>query len=75
MVHPDFIDGVFTPQERNEGGGPDSFELEIGNFLAYSVPLWQGSKYYAHLKEKWLPYYDEELRPAKAAHGAAVLLK
>jgi predicted nucleotidyltransferase len=61
VVHPDFIDGVFTPQERNEGGGPDGFELEIGNFLAYSVPLWQGSEYYAHLK-KWLPSYDEELR-------------
>jgi predicted nucleotidyltransferase len=62
VVHPDFIDGVFAPRERNESGGPDSFELEIGNFLAYSVPLWQGGKYYAQLKQKWLPYYDEELR-------------
>ena len=62
VVHPDFIDGEFAPQERNEAGGPDSFELEVGNFLAYSVPLWQGSEYYAHLKKKWLPYYNEELR-------------
>ncbi|HLO14923.1 MAG TPA: hypothetical protein VK206_08840 [Anaerolineales bacterium] len=62
VVHPDFIHGVFRPRERDEGGGPDDFEVEIGNFLAYSVPLWQGSDYYARLKEQWLPYYNEDLR-------------
>lgn len=62
VVHPDFIDGAFAPVERDEAAGPDSFELEIGNFLAYSVPLWQGSDYLARLKQRWLPYYDEGLR-------------
>jgi hypothetical protein len=62
VVHPDFINGVFIPRERDEGGGPDDFEVEIGNFLAYSVPLWQGSDYLEQLKRQWLPYYDEELR-------------
>ena len=62
VVHLDFTDGVFAPQERDEAAGPDSFELGVGNFLAYSVPLWQGSDYLAQLKQQWLPYYNESLR-------------
>jgi predicted nucleotidyltransferase len=62
VVHPDFISGDFTPEEQDEAAGPDGFELQVGNFLAYSVPLWQGSDYLAQLQEKWLPYYNEELR-------------
>ena len=61
-VHLDFTDGVFAPQERDEAAGPDDFELGIGNLLAYSFPLWQGSDYWEHLKAQWLPYYDEALR-------------
>ena len=62
VVHPDFIDGVFVPQEQDEAAGPDDFEVEIGNFLAYSVPLWQGSDYLEQLKGQWLPYYNDDLR-------------
>ncbi|PKO12906.1 MAG: hypothetical protein CVU39_21600 [Chloroflexi bacterium HGW-Chloroflexi-10] len=62
VVHPDFIDGVFIPTEQDEAAGPDGFELGIGNFLAYSVPLWQGSDYLTQLKQQWLPYYNEDLR-------------
>ena len=62
VVHPDFIHGVFNPREQDEAAGPDDFEVEIGNFLAYSVPLWQESDYFTELKRQWLPYYDEELR-------------
>ena len=62
VVHPGFIDGVFVPSEQDEAAGPDDFEIQIGNFLAYSVPLWQGSDYFATLQEQWLPYYNEELR-------------
>jgi hypothetical protein len=62
VVHPDFINGIFIPGEQDESAGPDDFELQIGNFLRYSVPLWEGSDYFAQLKEKWLPYYDEDLR-------------
>lgn len=62
VVHPDFIHGVFLSREQDEAAGPDDFEVEVGNFLAYSVPLWQGSDYFTRLKGQWLPYYDEELR-------------
>ena len=62
VVHPDFINGVFIPREQDEAAGPDDFEVEVGNFLAYSVPLWEGSDYFAQLKEQWLPYYSERLR-------------
>ena len=62
VVHPDFIHGVFNLREQDEAAGPDDFEIEVGNFLAYSVPLWEGSDYFSQLKGQWLPYYDEELR-------------
>jgi predicted nucleotidyltransferase len=62
QVHLDFSDGVFVPREQDEAAGPDSFEIEIGNFLVYSLPLWQGSDYLTQVKEQWLPYYAEPLR-------------
>ncbi len=62
VVHLDFLDGVFTPYEQDEAAGPDSFEVGVGNFLAYGVPLWQGSDYLSKLKAQWLPYYNDNLR-------------
>jgi predicted nucleotidyltransferase len=65
QVHLALINGVFTPTEQDEASGPDAFEVGIGNFLAYSVPLWERhtrSTYFDELKEAWLPYYDEGLR-------------
>lgn len=62
VVHPDFIHGIFIPREQDEAAGPDDFEIQIGNFLAYSVPLWEGSDYFRQLQGQWLPYYSEELR-------------
>jgi len=62
VVHLDFSDGVFEPKEQVESAGPDSFELIVGNYLAYSVPLWQTGDYLAQLKRQWLPYYNETLR-------------
>jgi predicted nucleotidyltransferase len=64
-VHPGFIDGQFVPHEQDEAAGPDSFEVGIGNFLVYSVPLWERDGRSTHLSEvkaKWLPYYDDRLR-------------
>jgi predicted nucleotidyltransferase len=54
-IHLDFSNGAFAPEERDEAAGPDGFELGLGNFLAYSVLLWQGSDYLAQLKREWLP--------------------
>jgi predicted nucleotidyltransferase len=58
----DFTDGSFVPQPRGWTSGPDEFELEIGNTLVYTMPLWESGEYLKRLRAKWLPYYDEALR-------------
>ena len=63
----DFYDGQFAQPERGWTSGADAFELEIGNVLAYSVPLWERGDDLARLREQWLPYYDETLRMERAA--------
>jgi predicted nucleotidyltransferase len=67
VVHPNFTDGTLVPPERDEAAGPDWFEVEVGNLLAYSVPLWHNGGYYEQLKRQWLPYYDEDLRRQRLA--------
>ena len=67
VVHPNFTDGTFVPPERDEAAGPDWFEVEVGNLLAYSVPLWHNGGYYEQLKRQWLPYYSEDLRRERMA--------
>ena len=61
-IEPYFVDGSFTPSDHGWTSGPDEFELEIGNLLVYSFPLWQGSDRLEKLKREWLPYYSEALR-------------
>lgn len=61
-VEPEFIDGNFHHGYHGWTSGPDAFELEIGNYLAYSFPLWQNSERLAQLKTQWLPYYAEAQR-------------
>jgi predicted nucleotidyltransferase len=58
----DIVDGCFSPKLRGWTSGPDEFELEIGNILVYSQPLWERSDYFTCLQSKWLPYYDDALR-------------
>jgi hypothetical protein len=64
-VHLDFFDGQWTPEAWEDGGGPDAFEIEIGNRVAHSAPLWEGSQMFADLRARWLPYYADELRNAR----------
>lgn len=66
-VHVDFFDGTFTPTEWDDGGGPDGFELEIGNRVAYSVPFGPAGPYYEGLRGQWLPYYEAPLRESRLA--------
>ncbi len=60
-VHLDIIDGKFSPKSFDDSGGPDYFEVEVGNRIAYSKAIWQRTDYFEQLKQKWLPYYDEAL--------------
>lgn len=62
-----FVDGCFRPGWHGWTGGPDEFELEIGNLLVYSVPLLVNGGYLASLRQRWLPYYDERLRVNRLA--------
>lgn len=66
-LHLDLIDGEYHPVRWDDGGGPDDFELEIGNHVAYSAPLWEGSTKFEQLKIRWLPYYEEPLRRQRLA--------
>jgi len=74
-VHLDFFDGQWTPEVWDDGGGPDAFEIEIGNRVAYAAPLWEDGKMFADLRARWLPYYGYELRNARLKMASdAVLL-
>jgi hypothetical protein len=64
-VHLDFFDGQWTPEVWDDGGGPDAFEIEIGNRVTHSTPLWEGGKMFADLRARWLPHYGDELRNAR----------
>lgn len=63
----EFLDGVFEPRPRGWTDGPDAFELELGNALAWSVPLWTRGDRLAELRRRWLPFYGDELRAARLA--------
>jgi hypothetical protein len=67
QVHLDVFDGHMVPTVWDDGGGPDSFEVEIGNRLAYAAPLHQSGTYFRQLQSEWLPYYGEELRLRRLA--------
>lgn len=61
-VHLALFDGQFVPESWDDGGGPDGFELGIGNVVAYSRPLWEGTTAFRDLQATWLPYYGETLQ-------------
>lgn len=61
-VHLDLVRGQYTPEAWDDGGGPDGFELEIGNQLAYAAPMVAAGPYYLRLQAQWLPYYGADLR-------------
>jgi predicted nucleotidyltransferase len=60
-LHLDVIRGQYLPTTWDEGGGPDGFELEIGNQMAYAAPMVPPGPYYRQLQAQWLPYYGAEL--------------
>jgi predicted nucleotidyltransferase len=62
QLHLDVVTGKFTPEVWDDGGGPDGFELGVGNLLAYAAPFHNAGNYYKQLQAEWLPYYGSELR-------------
>lgn len=66
-IHADVITGEYAPTLWDDGGGPDAFELEIGNHVAYSAPLTAVGAHHLALQTHWLPYYAEALRSARLA--------
>jgi hypothetical protein len=67
QVHVDVFDGRMTPTVWDDGGGPDSFEVEIGNRVAYAAPLRDAGMYFRQLQSQWLPYYGDDLRRSRLA--------
>jgi len=61
-VHLDLIRGEYIPETWDDGGGPDWFEVGIGNQLAYAAPMYEAGAYYRQLQAQWLPYYGADLR-------------
>jgi predicted nucleotidyltransferase len=61
-LHLDIIDGNYTPMILEIGAASDNFEIEIGNQICYSAPMNNAGSYFRELQNKWLPYYNEELR-------------
>ena len=67
QVHVDVFDGRMLPTVWDDGGGPDCFEIEIGNRIAYAAPLDEVGAYFRQLQSQWLPYYEEDLRLSRLA--------
>ena len=73
-LHLDIFDGQFSPLIWDEGGGPDCFEVEIGNRVAYSVPVNLVGSHFQQLQSQWLPYYSDALRHNRLAMAHAACL-
>jgi hypothetical protein len=71
-VHLDVVNGVF--EVRPIDHELDWLEVEVGNALAYSVPLLERGGRLADLRADWLPFYGEELRAERLAAAHATCL-
>jgi predicted nucleotidyltransferase len=66
-LHLDIISGIYTPAIIEVGEPIDYFEVEVGNQVCYSAPMDKTGPYFQELRNKWLPYYNEELRLQRLA--------
>jgi predicted nucleotidyltransferase len=58
-----FTDGNFKGDSENSFGiTRDEFETTVGNLLVCSIPLYQKGMKFQRLKQKYLPFYDDDLR-------------
>jgi len=63
-LHLDVTDGVLVPGTIDEEA-IDWFEVSVGNFFVYSVPLFLRGDRFHRLAAEWLPFYDDELRSTR----------
>jgi hypothetical protein len=63
----DLTAGVFEAGDHGWTSGADSFELEVGNTIAWSHPLLRRGGRYDALCDEYLPYYDRALRHDRLA--------
>lgn len=70
-IHLDIIQGQYSPTQWDDGGGPDTFEIEIGNQVAHAAPYGAPGAFFRSLQARWLPFYDEVLRSQRLAMAAA----
>ncbi len=69
-LHLDIIDGNYTPIKIENGEPIDYFEVEIGNQICYSAAIGSVGTYFRELQNKWLPFYDGELRQRRLKASA-----
>ncbi len=70
MVHFEKVraDLTYTDGNLRPGGQlprEDDFELAVGNFAVYSVPLFDRAGYWADWRRPFLPYFAEDIRQAR----------
>jgi hypothetical protein len=58
----EFTSGEFSPPEHGWTTGADSYELEIGNILAWVHPMLLRGPRFETLQAQYLPFYDEVQR-------------
>lgn len=73
-LHLDLVRGNYIPEVWDDGGGPDGFELGIGNQVAYGAPVGAAGPYYRALQARWLPYYGADLRRQRLEMARAACL-
>jgi hypothetical protein len=61
-LHIDIINGEFNPGVIEVAEPINYFEVEVGNRVCYAAPLGNAGPHFLGLTEKWLPYYNDELR-------------
>lgn len=59
-VDTDVIDGNFQPGAMG-WCEVDSFEKEVGNLVAYAIPVYERTDLFKEIHARWTPYFDEEL--------------
>ena len=64
-VHLDITDGTFEVRPIDDE--LDWLEVQVGNLLVYSVPLFERGDRLQQLRTEWLPFYGDELRAERLA--------